>query len=149
MEKQYENIQEFLDSVQEAKLEISWCERRISEAEAECLRISRRTMGAEDGESRQRALWAALTEERARLGALYIEALWQQRAVEDFIRPVSRSHRAILRLRYIEGLRWPEVMAELERIGLPYSERQMFRLHKGALQEAEKLFSRAEQSERT
>ena len=58
------------------------------------------------------------------------------------------SWRAVLRLRYCDGLRWcggkdghPCVLSGMAEAGLYYSERQMYRLHLSALEAAAQLFS--------
>lgn len=65
----------------------------------------------------------------------------QYHAVERFIArlgdPVCRT---VLRLRYLEGLSWTQLQKRLYQDGLYYSERQIFRLHGAALQEARELW---------
>ena len=70
--------------------------------------------------------------------------LWESRKaeVDQFLRGLNdERHRAILKLRYVDSLRWSTVKKKLAKQGFYYEDRQMFRLHKDAVAEAQKLWS--------
>ena len=74
--------------------------------------------------------------------AKHAEALECMKDIEDFIeRLPTRESRIILRLRYVELLRWPQVKRALERSHVFYEERQIYRLHGIALREARELWN--------
>ena len=50
--------------------------------------------------------------------------------------------RAVLSLRYISLLRWPEIQQRLEEQGLFYSQRQIFNLHRMGLKDVERSLHR-------
>ncbi len=46
----------------------------------------------------------------------------------------------ILQLRYVELLRWNQVARRLEEMGQPYSDRQIFNLHRKGLAQAQAIW---------
>lgn len=135
---------EFLCTVKEARFNTQRCLCRIKEAEAECGRITAQCSGLPGGggDLHKDGPWAALADLRSLLLDNYREALRQEIEVEKFIALLRKdSHRIILRLRYVDCLRWPGVLKELEKKDLYYSERQVYRLHGEALHEARLLWA--------
>lgn len=125
-----------LEGVQEARAEKERCFHYLEE-----LRDERRRM--EDCGGRERdAVLAELADREAEL-CRRTSAYWGKlRAAEALVcaLPDARS-RAVLRLRYLDGLRWPRVAEEMCRNGFYYEERQVYRLHTRALREAETTLS--------
>ncbi|MCR5664251.1 MAG: hypothetical protein K6G17_05130 [Oscillospiraceae bacterium] len=105
----------------------------------------------------RRRLWSALRCRReAELlpggtGAYYEAAAEAERREEELERLIealpNSLDRVLLRLRYGQGLPWSRIRAELDGVGCCYSERQLYRLHAGALARAEALL-REEDRER-
>lgn len=79
-------------------------------------------MRMEDGEARREGIQKALAQ---------VEAA---REMVDGLEDLGE--RAVLRLRYLEGRRWPEVFSEMEKLGLYYCERHIYRIHARALERA-------------
>lgn len=139
------SAREFLQSVRSAKLEMRWCEQRMSAIESEGERITARLTGMPHGggEMHRDHAWAALADQREQLARAWDESLSTIRSVEAFIiRIEDERYRFLLRLRYIELMRWSAVFDELEAQGITASERHMFRLHGEALNEARRLWAR-------
>lgn len=143
METKRDPVREFLGGVKEARFNKLRCQQNIEAAEAECQRVTAQVSGAPGGggDLHKDGPWAALADLRSTLWATYREALLKEAEVEKFISLLrEETHRVILRLRYVDCLRWPTVLDELEKKNYPYSERQMYRLHGEALYEARQLW---------
>ena len=96
----------------------------------------------EDENKRQDARLAALTDLQDRLIAASNDWLRRVKDAEDFVDRIGNvEYRILLQLRYIDCNRWDDVQRIMERFGLYYSNRQMFRLHGNALQEARRLWN--------
>ena len=136
-------VKEFLRSALEAKLEAKRRSRRVKELESRCTKMTAAPdSGACGGGNADReALWALLADERSKEETALHEELSQYKDVEDFIARLDDPvHRAILRLRYLEGLGWVKLQQQLYRDGVYYSERHITRLHGAALEEARELW---------
>lgn len=141
--------EEFLRSVGEARAEARRCESRIKALRSQCEKVTASYRlaaaghgGGGDGSEHRDALLAELADQTQeqfdRLRAL----LEQIRRVEAFIDTLpDERHRAILRLRYVDGLVWREVQTGLENCGMFYEQRQIYRLHNAALAEARKRYA--------
>lgn len=144
MDNRLDPVREFLESVREAKFEQNRCRRKVVELDSQCQSITSRASGMPSGGSgdkHQDALWAALSDQRSLYWKNYLNAKEQERKVESFITSLPNpTHRAILTLHYVDLLKWPRVVDELEKCGIYYSERQIFRLHGEALQAARLLW---------
>jgi hypothetical protein len=82
-------------------------------------------------------LLAALTEMTIQADRKLAEAVRRKVELEDFVDSVNGAvEREILRLRYIELLRWPEIERRLATLGVYYESRSVYRLHKRALNAA-------------
>lgn len=138
-------VKEFLRSALEAKLEAKRRSRRVKELESRCTKMTAAPdSGACGGGNADReVLWALLADERDKEEKALHEELAQYKAVEDFIARLDDPvHRAILRLRYLEGLGWVKLQQQLYRDGVYYSERHITRLHGAALEAARELWKR-------
>ena len=137
MERRTDNdVLDFLSSVWEARFDMDRASREIALAEAECQRVTAQITGAPGGggDRHKDAAWAALADFRALLEEQHRLALERKAAVERFILQLpDPKHRAVLRLRYVDTLRWPVVLERLHDYDLYYSERQMHRIHGAAL----------------
>ena len=130
-------VQEFLGGVEQARLD--YC-RGVQQVE----KLFHRAV--EEGEQRGAC---ALEEDTLRQlvqarGALEgLRRDWQSReaAAEEFLGGVADPRlRMILRLRYVDLKPWPKVQEELERSGILYDQRNVFYLHKKALEQAGQLW---------
>ena len=57
------------------------------------------------------------------------------------------THRILLRLKYVDLLTWSGVQDRMRESNIYYSERQIYRIHGEALQEARKLWAQLHQEE--
>lgn len=130
-------IIQLLDSAQEAKREARRHHLRAQELSARCAVLSAKSSGLPRGGGKGLEMtWAALCDERdLELRAIEVEnAKYHQ--VERLIDTLpGRTHREVLRYRYLRGMGWARVQREMSRDGLCYSDRQLFRLHGEALEE--------------
>lgn len=73
-----------------------------------------------------------------------------EQAVDVFLDDIDDfRYRTLLKLRYVDQLSWPQVLAEFEEIGIFYSDRQLYRLHAKALDAAKALWVRRNLSTRS
>lgn len=134
----------FLLSVREARTERKQLERRLSQLRSEAERITaaygdRQPGGS--GDPHRDALLAEIADRSAGLDGAVRKCWRVEELADDFIHELGDyRHRAILRLRYIDCLRWPKLTEALTELGLWYEERQVFRLHGVALQEARRIW---------
>lgn len=134
-----EQARSFLESAEEARLEVKRRRARVEELRLRCNRLVASAAGAPGrGGGDTQMLWAALADERDRETAAVLKELEQHRKVEDFIERVPEpSHRMILRRRYLTGqTNWVQVQQRLSRDGMIYSESHLKRLHSQALESA-------------
>lgn len=139
-----ELVKRFLQAPGRAWAEYQGCLLRQQRLRARCeslgaVRADRVGRGGGDDCRRDAAL-AALADEILRGEELRREWEERLRGVEAFLTGLEDDrHRLILRLRYVDGLRWPRVAEEMECMGFYYTERWMHKLHRQALEQAEKL----------
>lgn len=138
-------VREFLESVRTAKYEQHRCELRLEQLEAECTSITARLSGDPGGgttDVHHDGAWATMAQTRIDLKNAYEDAKRRERDVEEFISQIPDvRHRAVLSLYYVSLLKWPRVVEEMEKCGLYYSDRHIFRLHGDALQSARILWT--------
>lgn len=90
------------------------------------------------GNSDAQAQWAALADEQRRLTQKLEEELARAREVEAFLdRLPTDLYRKVLKMRYIDYYTIPAMTAQLGRSGFHRSQRQVERLLKAAMTEAE------------
>jgi len=120
-------------------VERSICEDKLARTRTDAERITAAwgPVSGGWGDPHKDGLLVLLADRSAELDAV-IRRLWdRERLVEAFIALLpDERHRAVLTLRYIDCLRWPQVEEKLKELGVWYDERQMFRLHGAALQAA-------------
>ena len=141
----------FLSSVAEARIEAQRLSFKRQRLEAQVTRITANLTGMPRGGGGDHELLLAKladlndNSEKARL-----KAEQQEEEVARFIdRLKDSTSRIILKLRYCECLDWSDttrrrrrsVQGEMAKVGLAYSDRQIFRLHGKALNEARELYS--------
>jgi len=135
---------DFLRSVREARIETRRCEYRLEELRAQCERTTASYGGLAPGgagDDHKDALLVAAAEQTEELHRRTLCYVRRIRAVEDFIASLPDvRQRTVLRLRYVDGLRWDAVREGMAEYGLNYEDRQVYRLHGAALAEARTRF---------
>lgn len=147
---EYMKLSDFLGSVWEARFQYRRCVSRVEELQQRCTQVvtSWDCTPRGGGNSRRDGPLAALADQRALLPELYRAWEGKEEEVERFLDKIEdRRFRAILKLRYVDLFQWPRVVEELEKSGLYYSERQVFNLHRKALEQAEDLWQMEQQKE--
>lgn len=143
MEQQERQVVQFLEQVKEARFDLIRCLAKLEQAEALCEHITQQMSGAPGGggDRHKDGAWAALADQRRLLLTTYKRAVQTELEVETFIAGLPTAlHRMVLKLHYVDLLRWPRVVETMERSGIPYSERQVYRLRDSALTEAQQLW---------
>jgi hypothetical protein len=135
---------EFLRSVREARIEKRRCAFRLEELRTQAEKVTAAYGALAPGGSsddHKDALLIAAAEQGEKLLRREQEYLRRIEAVEDFISELPDvRHRTVLRLRYIDGLRWDDVLTGLREYGMQYEPRHMYRLHGSALAEARRMW---------
>ena len=143
-ETKYDPVKEFLRSAIEARIDIRRHKKRVAELDAQCARLVAKMNGMPGGggdDHSHEQMWNQLAEERAAELRAMKRAEEQKEAVEDFISHLPCAiHRSILKLKYADDKNWPQVLFALYEEGVYYSERQLYRHHGDALQEARALW---------
>lgn len=131
-------VREFLESAKWARAKAARLSLKIAQLTAQVEHITPSYSGMPGGGSTDvSAAWTSLVQLREDYLIQKARAEQREKAVSDFVDSLpSPESREILQLRYCLGLSWPEVITQLERSGLYYSERHMYRLHGKALNEA-------------
>ena len=140
-----EEVKDFLGSVLRAKFAYYRCLRQAEELEERCTSLSS-PLSSEGGRGtadvHKDNLLIALADKTTLLPKLYekwTDAEWE---VDNFLDGITDvRHRAILKLRYVDMLRWPKIEQELKKIGIFYEIRQIHNLHGDALNEARDLWN--------
>lgn len=136
-----QDVKAFLMSAEEALLEAKRIGRRVERLSLQCEKLVRRD-GLADPSGELRELWTLLGEERVRETEAIRTEMERYRAVENFIAAIpDPTERTVLRRRYLDGeTTWVRICFVLQRDGLYYSERQVYRLYKAAMKTAQSLW---------
>lgn len=144
MENSVSDVRDFLNSAREATLELARCKRELQRLEECCMSVSSHAGGVPGSGSRgsRDGALAALCDAREETLAAICRRQRLLRRVGDFIDRLDGPDicRCVLRLRYLEFRRWPEVIRALEQVGMYFSERQIMRRHAEALELAAGLW---------
>ena len=138
-----EEVKAFLGAVMEARFRYRRACRKVEELEERCEQITTTWSEAPGGggDVHKDGPIIALAQKRSELPTLY--AAWEraEEEVDRFLDEITDNrYRAILKLRYVDLLRWPKVLEKLKsEAGIYYEERQMFTLHGKALNAAQEL----------
>jgi hypothetical protein len=135
-------VLDFLSSAIEAKLEIIRHRMRAEELESRCTKVTASMSGMPGGgNSDAQLLWSTLVDERDKERAAEKRETEVYRSVENFISEIpNKTYRAILKLRYLNGLEWVNVQMKMYEAGIFYSERHIYRLHDCAIEAARELW---------
>jgi hypothetical protein len=146
-----EEVKDFLGSVLRAKFAYYRCLRQAEELEEKCTSLSSplSSEGHGTADVHKDNLLIALADKTALLPKLYEKWMAVEKEVETFLDGVKDDrYHAILKLRYVDQLRWPKVMEELKKLGPKhyYEERHIYNLHGEALNEARELWSQRKEN---
>lgn len=141
MELRQKSAKETLQAVAEMKSQIARLCARIELLEAKCTKVTTR-YGGKAGTLDHNELWNVLSDERSRLSEQLRLVLSMERQLSEWIDRLPRERwRMVLRLRYLDGLSFPEVTGEMSQaFGRSYSSAQIYRFHKDALAAADRIW---------
>jgi hypothetical protein len=134
----HDPVREFLMSASRAHVEVCTLRRRIERLTSQIERITPAysLVPGAGGTDRDSAI-VALADMRCEYEAKLIKAELTEAKVAEFVDSVpGEENREVLYLRYCEGLSWPSVLLAMQADRCCYSERQMYRIHGRALNEA-------------
>lgn len=142
-------VRAYLNSVLECRMEAARCRRKIEMLEARATSTTTQLSGMPSGGGADRdALLAALADATSEYYARLADAVTRELEVSAFIDSLPvMEHRLVMRLRYLDRLRWSGVLAALRSSGLDLSERRMFALHGEALSAAREKFIQKENND--
>jgi hypothetical protein len=142
-------VRAYLNSVLEYRMEIRRLRRKIEQLEARATSITASLTGMPRGGGADRdAVLVALADVTGEYYKKLNAAEQGELDVISFIDSLPTSeHRLILKLRYVDRKRWPKVLAALKDGGYDLSERQMYRLHGAALNEARHKFNEQKETD--
>ena len=129
---------DYLNSVLEARMEAKRLQHKVAQLEAQATKTTTIITGMPRGGNADRdAVLAALADVTSDYSEKIVKAERLEKEVNEFIDSLpTRDCRMLLRLRYLEGMSWRKVLSTLKAHGIHLSERQMYRLHGTALNEA-------------
>lgn len=132
----------WLESYKEIRSEVQRLDNKLHSLQEQATKITPTLSDMpKGGNSDKEKVLAALADTRGELTRRYMEFLERQQKIESFIDRVDGDlNRMILRLRYIELLKWPAVQEALMKAGVYYEERNLFVLHGKALNAARSLW---------
>lgn len=135
-------VRAFLGSVLEARLEVKRIKRKLDALESRAMNITSNLTGMPRGGGADRDSVLASLADVSR--DYYLRLAKAEQTELDVLRFIdslsSPDSRMILKLKYIDCRRWPKILTTLRENGREISERQMFRLHGAALQEARQKY---------
>lgn len=141
-------VKDFLCSAVESRLDVKRHRRRIALLESQCTKITASLSAVPGGggtEHGKEGLWATLADAHREEEELVKVSLERYRAVEDFVEKVpDTTYRAILKLRYLEGMSWTRLQFALCDEGVYYSDRHLRRIHDAAVDAAREIWERGE-----
>lgn len=143
MQRQIDECRAFLESYREALAETDRLIGAVQRLDDQARKVTATITGMPSGGGADKdAVLAALADARNNVVNRFTWALKRKEAVEDFIDEIpDMTCRVILRLRYIERLKWPQIIERLEDSPYAYSERAVFVIHGRALNEARRIWS--------
>ena len=144
MDNRFDPVREFLESVRDARFALRRSELKLEELAAQSTSMTARITGAlgGGGDVHKDSALIALAMARESLEQTKAEAEAQVLKVEEFISKLPDvRHRAVLTFYYVHLFKWPRVVEEMEKCGMYYSDRHIFRLHGDALQAARTLWA--------
>lgn len=144
MKRQTDECRAWLESYRELRTEANRLWQRHLRLAAQATRTTTQlSLVPGGGGSDREQLLASMADADAEAVAKHMEAADRMREIEGFIDSLpSQNSRIILRYKYVEMLHWPELKRALEKSGIYYDERHIYRLHGLALNEAREAWNR-------
>ena len=144
MLKHNDPVRNFLESYREARFSELRAKRKLLQLEAEVTATTKALSGTPGGsttDAHRDGKLIAYADQQEKYLLTKRNASLTQQSVELFIGCLPNpDERMILRLRYVELMRWNEVVDFMSEAGSPYSERQVYRIHGFALRSARTLW---------
>lgn len=137
-------VRAFLALPKDRRREICQCEWDIELLRQRCEHITAclEGTGQGSGDWHRDGPLAALADQKTRLRQLYAALSQQEGQVTAFLNNLpDPKQRAILKLRYVDGLHWGEIQTRMEEQGYYYSERQLYNFHRRGLELARRLWA--------
>ena len=148
MKRQHDECRAWLESYRDLRFEILRLQRKHQSLWDQATGITAKfsPVPGGGGGDRDRLLTMLADADEEVIGK-YLEAVTRQQEIEAFIEDIpSAISRIILRLRYVELLRWPEIEHALMDSKVYYETRQIYRLHGIALREARELWKQRKEN---
>jgi len=142
-EYRFETPEEALQAAEEVRSQCARLTRRLDYLQVKCTAVTSRLSGLPGSGGYQRSdLWEQLADTRASLTKQLQNALALEQELSDWIDLLPRAGwRMILRYRYLDALSCQEISEEFEKATRrPCSRSQIYRLQKGALEAAARLW---------
>lgn len=135
-----DEVREFLESAKWAHARAVRLYRKVQALETQVEHITPSYSGMPSGGGTDSSnAWLALAQLRSDYLAEMVKAERREKEVSDFIEGLyAPENKEVLRLRYCERLRWTDVADRMAAAGYYYTDRQVFRIHGRALNEARK-----------
>ena len=147
MASQYYGVRDYLYGVRDLFLSMNYCKLKIQDLKTQSESITAKMTGMPGGgggDVHKDAVLAALADQKSKYEQMELEYLHKIEEVNAFIDEVPRTvDRLILRLRYVDCLKWEEIQEELHKCehgNRWYSLRHITRLHGDAIRSAEKIW---------
>lgn len=133
-----DEVRDYLESAKWAHARVARLKRKVQDLETQVCHITPSYSGMPGGGGSDATnAWLALAQLHRDYLAELVRAERIEKDVSDFIDSLATpENREVLQLRYCEGLHWPEVTARMQQAGYFYSDRQVYRIHGSALNEA-------------
>ena len=143
-----DELRAFLGSVQDARFQYNRAVTREQELRERCEHITTSWSEAPGGggDVHKDGPLVALAQAHSVLKPLYKTWEKAEEEVDRFLDGIRDTrYKAILKYRYVDLYTWPRVIKELEKSGIYYEERQVYRLHGKALNEARELWKKRQE----
>lgn len=143
----HDELTDFLTGVEDARRRHLRCVYKAEELRRRCENITSNwdAMPGGSGDPHKDATLAALAQKSAEADAWKAEWARREAEVEKFLDRIPNAvHRVLLQLKYVDLLKWPQIVERLPDYNIHYVERHVHRLHGDALEAARAIW-RAEQ----
>lgn len=143
MKQKYTDVRSLLESVEEGKSQVARLRRSVGYLQDKCTTATGRYgERASSGGQGPEDLWMKLTDRKAQLMEQEQQVQKQEQQVEQWIEQLPRPRwRMVMRCHYLDGMPLSEIAEELTTAtGREFSVHQIYRLHRAALDAAEKLW---------
>ena len=137
-------MKEFLGSVWDAKRDLQNCDWKITKLTSRCERMTASWdsgPGGKGGDPHREGPVLALMEQQKKRRKLERVLRQRERETDEFLDQMPEQDlELVLRMRYVELMRWGEIRDRLEEMNFGYTERHLYNLNKKALDAACRLW---------